>query len=208
MTITEILKAAGLDDTLIQTITDNMKANKIFTSSEENLDIRYGKLKDQHAGVSKQLEEANALIETMKKDTKGQEDLQKKIGDYNARVAQLEKENQELRAESGMDRLLIAAGAKQSDLDYLKFQWRKKGEIAFDDQGEIKGADDIVAALKTQCPVQFEGGGGRKYEERKLPTPDEDRNAVSRETFSKMGYQDRLKLYKENPETYAELTKN
>jgi hypothetical protein len=208
MTIIEILKAAGLDDNIIQTITENMKTNKIFTASEENLDIRYGKLKDQHAGVSKQLEEANALIETMKKDTKGQEDLQKKITDHEARVAQLEKENQELRAESGMDRLLIAAGAKQSDLDYLKFQWRKKGEIAFDDQGEIKGADDIVAALKTQCPVQFEGGGGRKYEERKLPTPDEGRNAVSRETFSKMGYQDRLKLYKENPETYAELTKN
>ena len=177
MTIIEILKAAGLDDTLIQTITDNMKANKIFTASEENLDIRYGKLKDQHAGVSKQLEEANALIETMKKDTKGQEDLQKKISDYDARVAQLEKENQELRAESGMDRALIAAGAKQSDLDYLKFQWRKKGEIAFDDQGEIKGKDDAVAALKTQCPAQFENGGGKKYEERKLPAGNEDRAA-------------------------------
>lgn len=177
MTIIEILKAAGLDDTLIQTITDNMKANKIFTASEENLDIRYGKLKDQHAGVSKQLEEANALIETMKKDTKGQEDLQKKIADYDTRVAQLEKENQELRAESGMDRALIAAGAKQTDLDYLKFQWRKKGEITFDDQGEIKGKDDAVAALKTQCPAQFENGGGKKYEERKLPGGDEGREA-------------------------------
>ena len=176
MTIIEILKAAGLDDTLIQTITDNMKANKIFTASEENLDIRYGKLKDQHAGVSKQLEEANALIETMKKDTKGQEDLQKKITDHEARVAQLEKENQELRAESSMDRALIAAGAKQSDLDYLKFQWRKKGEITFDDQGEIKGKDDAVAALKTQCPAQFENGG-KKYEERKLPGGDEGREA-------------------------------
>ena len=177
MTIAEILKAAGLDDTTIQTVLDNMKTNKIYTASEENLDIRYGKLKDQHAGVSKQLEEANALIETMKKATHGQEDLQKKISDYDARVAQLEKENQELRAESGMDRALIAAGAKQADLDYLKFQWRKKGEISFDDQGEIKGKDDAVAALKTQCPAQFEGGGGRKYEERKLPGGQDDRGA-------------------------------
>lgn len=175
MTIIDILKAAGLDDNAIQTITDSMKTNKIFTASEENLDIRYGKLKDQHAGVSKQLEEANALIETMKKDTKGQEDLQKKISDYDARVAQLEKENQELRADSSMDRKLIAAGAKQSDLDYLKYQWRKKGEITFDDQGEIKGGDDIVAALKTQCPAQFESAGGKKYEERKLPGGNEGR---------------------------------
>lgn len=175
MTIIDILKAAGLDDTAIQKITDSMKENKLFTASEENLDIRYGKLKDQHAGVSKQLEEANALIEQMKKDTRGQEDLQKKITDYDARMAQLEKENQELRAESSMDRKLIAAGAKQTDLDYLKFQWRKKGEITFDDQGEIKGGDDIVAALKTQCPAQFETGGGKKYEERKLPTGDDGR---------------------------------
>lgn len=195
MTIIEILKAAGLDDTLIQTITDNMKANKIFTASEENLDIRYGKLKDQHAGVTKQLEEANALIETMKKDTKGQEDLQKKITDYDARVAQLEKENQNLRAESGMDRLLIAAGAKQTDLDYLKFQWRKKGEITFDDQGEIKGADDVVAALKTQCPAQFEGGGGRKYEERKLPGNQEDR------TVEPQSLEDALRMEYENKTT-------
>lgn len=177
MTIAEILKAAGLDDNVIKTIEDSMKTNKIFTASEENLDIRYGKLKDQHAGQAKQLEEALALIETMKKDTKGQEDLQKKISDSEARMAQLEKENQELRADSGMDRLLIAAGAKQSDLDYLKFQWRKKGEIAFDDKGEIKNGEDAVAALKTQCPAQFESGGGKKYEERKLPNPQDDRGA-------------------------------
>lgn len=175
MTITEILKAAGLDDNAIQTVLDNMKTNKIYTASEENMDIRYGKLKDQHAGQTKQLEEALALIETLKKDTKGQEDLQKKIADSDARMAQLEKENLELRADSSMDRKLIAAGAKQTDLDYLKFQWRKKGEITFDDQGEIKGGDDIVAALKTQCPAQFENGGGKKYEERKLPGGNEGR---------------------------------
>lgn len=195
MTINEILKAAGLDDNAVTTVLDNMKTNKIFTASEENMDIRYGKLRDQHAGVTKQLEEANALIETMKKDTKGQEALQQKIADYEAKVAQLEKQNAELRAESGMDRLLIVAGAKQSDLDYLKFQWRKKGKIAFDDQGEIKGGDDIVAALKTQCPAQFEGGGGRKYEERRLPEGNGGREAEPK------SLEDALRMQYENKTT-------
>ena len=175
MTINELLAKYGLDEEKTTSFLADMKAAKIFTTTEENMDIRHGKLKDDHAAQGKKLEEALALIETMKKDAKVQEDLQKKTADSDARIAQLEKENQELRAESGMDRALIAAGAKQSDLDYLKFQWRKKGEITFDDQGEIKGADDIVAALKTQCPAQFEGGGGRKYEERKLPGNQEDR---------------------------------
>jgi len=175
MTINEILAAAGLDEAAIASVLEQMKTNKIFTTSEPNADIRYGKLKDDHAAQGKQLTEALALIETMKKDTKGQEDLQKKITDSEARMAQLQKENQELRAEASMDRKLIAAGARQADLDYLKFQWRKKGEIAIDDQGEVKGADDIVAALKTQCPAQFESGGGRKYDERKLPGGEADR---------------------------------
>ena len=213
MTIIEILKAAGLDDNAIQTITESMKTNKIFTASEENLDIRYGKLKDQHAGMSKQLEEANALIETMKKDTKGQEDLQKKISDYDARVAQLEKENQELRADSSMDRKLIAAGAKQSDLDYLKYQWRKKGEITFDDQGEIKGADDIVSALKTQCPAQFdtagEGGDGYEvYEPNKLQKGEGGNVTPTKESFLAMSYEQRVALKQKNEKLYKQLAKN
>ena len=52
MTISEILKAKGISDETIAAVLDEMKTNKIFTSSEENLDIRYGKLKTQHDGVT------------------------------------------------------------------------------------------------------------------------------------------------------------
>lgn len=213
MTINEILKAAGLDDTAIQTVLDNMRTNKIFTASEENLDIRYGKLKDQHTGQTKQLEEALALIETMKKGTKGQEDLQKKITDSEARMAQLEKENQELRADSAMDRKLIAAGAKQSDLDYLKYQWRKKGEITFDDQGEIKGGDDTVAALKTQCPAQFDtagagGDGYEVYEPNNLAKGEGGNVNPTKEAFKAMSYEQRVALKQKNEQLYKQLAKN
>lgn len=42
MTLEELLKAKGLTDDQIKAILDGMKENKIFTASEENLDIRYG----------------------------------------------------------------------------------------------------------------------------------------------------------------------
>ena len=45
MTLQEILKAKGLDDTAVESVIGEMKQNKIFTASEENLDVRYGKLK-------------------------------------------------------------------------------------------------------------------------------------------------------------------
>ena len=42
MTLAELLKAKGIDDNIIQAIQEEMKANKIFTASEENLDERKG----------------------------------------------------------------------------------------------------------------------------------------------------------------------
>ena len=45
MNLLEILKANGIDDEIATKITNDMKANKVFTASEENLDIRYAKLK-------------------------------------------------------------------------------------------------------------------------------------------------------------------
>ena len=42
MTLQEILKAKGLTDEQVKEVVGEMKQNKIFTSSEENLDVRYG----------------------------------------------------------------------------------------------------------------------------------------------------------------------
>ena len=48
MNISEIFKANGIADETVSAILEAMKANNIFLSSEENIDVRYGKLKTQH----------------------------------------------------------------------------------------------------------------------------------------------------------------
>lgn len=205
MTINEILKARGLDDTAINGVLDDLKANKLFFSSEENMDVRYGKLKTQHDGLNQQLTEANALIETLKKSTKGQEDAQQKITAYEQQIQQLQADLEKTKILSEAKFQLKDAGAL--DVDYLLFKLQEKGELALGDDGKIKDWDDKIAGLKTQMPTQFETRGKQKnIIENKLPDA-ENSNSVSKEAFDKMGYQDRLKLYKENPEAYAELTK-
>ncbi len=206
MNLFDILKAKNIEEDVIKAIQDEMKANKIFTASEENLDIRYGKLKTQHEGTSKQLDEANALIETLKKSTKGQEDTQQKITAYEQQVVQLQAELEQTKLESAIKVELLAA--KAMDVDYLTFKLKEKGELALDEQGKIKGWDDKLAGLKTQFPTQFESEGKKNVIENKLPNNDGDNNGITREAFAKMGYQDRLKVYQENPEAYKELTKN
>lgn len=204
MNLTEILKAKGVSDDIIKAVQEDMKTNRIFTASEENLDIRYGKLKTDHEGKLKELEEANGLIAELKKSNKGNEGLQNKITDYETQVQQLQAELQQTKLEAEIKVELLAA--KALDVDYLTFKLKEKGELALDESGKIKGWDDKLAGLKTQFPTQFEASGKKNILENKLPE-EGDKGTISKEAFNKMGYQDRVKLFNENPDAYAELTK-
>ena len=172
MTITEILKAKGIADDVIQGVLADMKANKIFTASEENLDVRYGKLKTDHEGVNKQLTEAQALIENLQKSTKGQEEAQQQIADYKAQNEKLLAVLEQTKIEAEIKVGLLAE--KALDVDYLTFELKKKGEIALDENGKIKGWEDKIAALKTQKPTFFESSASKKIIENELPEGDPD----------------------------------
>lgn len=168
MTLAEIFKAKGVSDEIAAAVLADMKANGIFTASEENLDVRYGKLKGEHETATKQLGEANALIENLKKSTKGNEELQQKITTYEGQVQTLQAELAQAKLDSAINVGLLAAGVKPDDVDYVTFKLKQKGELSLDESGKIKGWDDKLAALKTQLPAQFESSGQKKYQEHKL----------------------------------------
>lgn len=203
MNLNDILKANGVADEAIGKILAAMKENKIFTAAEENLDIRYGKLKTDHEGVNKQLTEANALIEEMKKATKGQEDIQKKLSDYEAQNQKLLSELAQTKLDAEIRVNLLSEGCL--DVDYAAFKLREKGELALDENGKIKGWEDKLAGLKTQIPAQFESAKTKQVIENKLQKG-ENETGITKEAFNKMGYNDRLKLFNENPEAYKQMT--
>lgn len=205
MNLIEILKAKGISEDIIQAVQEDMKTNKIYTASEENLDIRYGKLKTEHESKLTELTEANKQIAELKKNNKGNEGLQQKVTEYEGTVAQLQAELEKTKIEAAIKVELLSN--KATDVDYLTFKLKEKGELALDENGKIKGMDEKIAALKTQCPTFFESAGGKKYEEHKLPEQQDGGSSLTKEAFAKMGYQDRLKLFNDNPEAYAELTK-
>ena len=206
MTLQEILKAQGLTDDQIQAIVGEMKQNKIFTANEENLDIRYSKLKADHDNLVAQHGESTKLIDQLKAGTKDSEALQGKVKSYEETIAGLQNELKQTRIESAIKVALL--GAKAIDVDYMTFKLKEKGDLELDDQGAIKGIDDRLAGLKTQFPTQFESTNqSREIEEHRLESG-ENGKGVSKEQFNKMGYQDRLKLYNENPDAYKQLSKN
>lgn len=200
MNISEILKAKGIADDVIQGVLADMKANKIFTASEENLDVRYNKLKTDHDGLNKQYTEAQALIENLQKSTKGQEAAQQQIADYKAQAEKLAAELEQTKIEAEIKVGLLSE--KALDVDYLTFKLKEKGELALDENGKIKGWEDKVAALKTQLPNQFESAGSKKIIENKLPDDNGGGDALTREALLKKPYAERMKIFNENPEAY------
>lgn len=207
MTITEILKAKGISDDVIKAVQEDMKANKIYTASEENLDIRFGKLKTQHEGVTKQLGEANSLIEELKKSNAGNEGLQQKVTEYEGTIQQLQAQLAQTQIDSDAQAKLLAAGVKPEDLDYVMFKLKAKGELELGEDGHIKGMDDKIAALKTQLPANFSSESKKNIIENKLPAEEPIEKTMTKDDFNKMGYNSRVALKQENPELYNQMMK-
>lgn len=204
MNLVEILKANGIDDAMITKITADMKSNKVYTAGEENLDIRYGKLKNEHTEAQQSisnLQQQIAQLEQLKIDNANL------IEDANKKFAELQAENNRILLDNALERALIEA--KVSDVDYMKFKLKEKHPDGFklDGNGKIESINTVLDDLKVQFPNQFTKTE-KKIEEKKLEKSDDNNGGISSEQFSKMNYHERARLFKENPEQYAELNQN
>lgn len=155
MTLEELVKQYLEDDEKSTKFLEDMKANKIYTAGEENLDIRYGKLQEDFNNKTKEHEEATKLIEQLKESGKGNEDLQAKITEYEGQVAELQKELEQTKIESALK--VALSNAKVTDVDYVAFKVKEKNkELKLDEDGNIKGIDDTLKEIKTTYPNFFE----------------------------------------------------
>ena len=170
MTLEEILKSQGLTDEQVQSVVGEMKQNKIFTASEENLDIRYGKLKTDSDAQKAELAKANGLIAELQKASEGNAAALDRIKQYEAEVAQLQAELQAQKVEAAVKVGLLSEHAL--DVDYLAYKLRESGDLELTEKGEIKGWADKVAGLKTKFPMQFDQPKEKKIDPNKLPQPD------------------------------------
>lgn len=201
MTLQEILKAKGLDDEAIESVIGEMKANKIFTTSHENMDVRYPKLKADHDSLTAQHGESTKLIDQLKAGTKDNEALQGKITAHEATIAQLQEQLAQTKIDSAARVALLAA--KCTDVDYALFKMKEKGKLELDEHDQIKGIDDLISGLKTQIPTQFDSGSSAKQiDPQKLPDRKDNGGGMTKAEFLKKPYAERAALANENPEAY------
>ena len=202
MNLLEILKANGIDDEIATKITNDMKANKVFTASEENLDIRYAKLKNDHTASTQTITDLQSQIAQF-------EQLKAQnlaiVEGANKKIAELESENTKIKTDYAIERALI--DAKVMDVDYVKYKLKEKHTDGFklDENGKIDGINTMLDDLKVQIPTQF-AKTEKKIEEKKLEKVDPNPVGITKEQFGKMNYHERAKMFKENPEQYSELS--
>ena len=174
---------------------------------------KYDAIVEELTGVKGERDKANGLIEELKKGTKGNEELQNKINIYETvTIPEMQKKMQEIKINAALKVALLAE--KAIDVGYLTYKvnenMRAEGKtLELDENENIKGVADLISALKTQHPTQFEASGTRKIVgDTKLPDGDKTPMTVTKEQFAKMGYNDRLKLKQENEPLFRQLAKN
>ena len=203
MNLNEILRANGIDDELAGKILSDMKSNKIYTANEENLDIRYQKLKNEHSASAQTISDLQAQLAELEQLKVQNVAL---VDEANKKIAEMQAENNKIRVDNALERALL--DAKVQDVDYVKYKLKEKHTDGFklDDNGKIDGINALLDEMKIQIPTQFEKTE-KKIEEKRLEKQDDNNGGITSEQFSKMDYHAKAKLFKENPEQYANLTK-
>ena len=207
MTLQELLKKHfGDDEAKMNSFLEDMKANKIFTSGEENIDIRYNKLKGQFDSLNSQNTESLKLIDELKKSSTNTEEMKSKISEYEKKIAELETEKTTLAIDNALKFALLEKGAKASDIDYLMYRIKQGNEdLQLDKDGNVKGLNNIIEDTAKAYSGNFEDKSKKKVDVKDLPKDEDKKDTITKEQFSKMGYKERNKLYQENKELYEKL---
>ena len=151
MKFKEFLIAQGASPEQADKIIAAMPENKYFLASEENLDIRYKKAKEDLERKNSDLEAANKLIEDLNKTKADAEAYEKKVSEYQAQVAKIEAERVEERKTYAIKEALTKAGA--TDIDYMIF--KLGGQLEVEKDGTIKNLENKVKELKEANPSFF-----------------------------------------------------
>ena len=178
MTLQEILAAQNLNEEQIAAIEAAMKENKIFTSGEENIDIRYSKLKGEHETKIKELEGAQDLIKQLQDSAKDNENVQTKIKEYEAQIQQLQADAAKAKLDYAIKASLLEKNVNSDSIDYLLFKINQENkELKLDENDKLQGID--FDELKTKYVSHFkadDSNAGKKLDPNSLPQGGEPNN--------------------------------
>ena len=178
MTLAEILAAQNLNEEQINAITAAMKENKIYTSAEENIDIRYNKLKEEKQAQDNEFQKAQELIKQLQDSAKGNEEIQNKIKEYEAQIEQLKTDAAKTKLDYAIKTGLLERNVNPDSIDYLLFKINQDNkELKLDENDKLQGID--FDELKTKYVSHFkaeDSNASKRLDPNSLPQGGEPNN--------------------------------
>lgn len=145
MDLREILREAGVEEKAIKQVLTTMKAEKIFTTSEENADIRLKKSKEKLESLEEDLKEKVEKLDSLK----GLEEEKTKLS---TELETIKKENVDKEFNTALDVALKEANSKN---DKLVKALLEKEKLTLKD-GKIEGITEQLEAIKKENDFLFD----------------------------------------------------
>lgn len=159
MDLKAILTAQGLSEEQVTAVMAGMKEHKIYTASQENLDVRYEKLKAKHEELTTTHATATAELEGLKTASTGSQELQAELAkakaDYEALQQESTKKVKMTAIDYALKEQMKAHKAKDKYADLLSGKIDREA-LQLDEKGAVVGLEDIFTSLKTEYSDLFE----------------------------------------------------
>lgn len=149
--------------------------------------------------VNTKLKTANTTIETLKKDNKDNEELQKEITGYKTTIASLEKVAENTKKEYALRDKLKETGI--IDADYLIYKQGGLDKFTFDKDGKPVGIEELIKPYKESSPHLFKSEEGKPVYNPTGGKPPVN-NPWAKDTFN---LTEQGRIYKENPAQAKQL---
>ena len=167
---------------------------------------RYKADAEKLPGVQKELEDLKGKGDDGYKEK--YESERKAFEDYKTSVA---AEKTTAAKEKALETALKKVGIADKRLQSVARLCKGDGlldKLELDEKGAIKDSDKLETSLKESYSDYIVTTSTHGANTPNPPAGNGGSGCITAEAFKKMGYADRLKLYKESPEQYAELANN
>lgn len=156
MDFKEYLSSLGIEEKTVNSIVDGMPKNNLYIASEDNLDTRFSKIKEQKEQLESDLNTANNLVSELQKTVKNNEGATSKIEQYQKEAEEAKAARAETEKTYAIKDALREAGA--TDVEYMMF---KLGDIEMADDGTVKDLDNKIKGLQESNADWFKSSGNK-----------------------------------------------
>lgn len=203
MTLEELLKAQGLTDEQIAKVIASMKENKLFITTEENIEERYGKLKEQKTDLETQIADRDKQLEDLSKKVEGNEELETQIQELQELNKATTEDYENKLKEQSFNYALEVALRDNRVKNTKAVQALIDKDLIKLDGDKLLGLEEQITKLKETDDYLFELSVSGDSPDNTGTSS--NNNAINKEQFIKMGYKERVELLNTNPTLYNQL---